>query len=65
MKNVPSSGSVECCAESVMFAPHSNRKLETAATIPGRSGQTTTSRAESVPDSNSVTISGIQHDLAF
>src|SRR5579884_2443047 len=45
MKKVPSSGSVECCAESVMFAPRSKRNVETAATIPGRSGQTTRRRS--------------------
>ena len=49
MKNVPPSGSVECCAESVMFAPRSNSQPETAATIPGRSGQTITSLAELSP----------------
>jgi hypothetical protein len=45
MKNKGSSGSVECWAESTMFAPRSKRKVETAATIPGRSGHAISRRA--------------------
>src|SRR5712691_1818784 len=39
MKKVPPPCSVECWSEWMMFAPRSNRKWETAATTPGRSGQ--------------------------
>ena len=45
MKKVPPAGSVECWSASRMFAPCSNRKRETAATMPGRSGQEISSRA--------------------
>src|SRR5947209_15712122 len=38
-KNVPPSGSVEYWSERTMLAPVSNRKRETLATMPGRSGQ--------------------------
>src|SRR5579859_7428863 len=38
MKKMPPPCSVECWLEWMMFAPRSNRKCETAATIPGRSG---------------------------
>ena len=43
-KNEPPSGSVEYWSDSMMFAPCSKRKRETAATIPGRSGHDTSSR---------------------
>jgi hypothetical protein len=45
MKNVPPSGSVEYWSEATMLAPRSNRKPETAATIPWRSGQVISRRA--------------------
>jgi len=38
MKNLPVSISLYCCA-SRMFCPLANRKVETADTMPGRSGQ--------------------------
>ncbi len=41
---MPPAGSVEYWSERVMFAPASKRKRETAATMPGRSGQETSSR---------------------
>src|SRR5580704_6811227 len=43
-KNVPPVGSEEYWCELSMFAPASARKRATAATIPTRSGQVTTSR---------------------
>src|SRR5215471_11809727 len=46
-KNVPPNGSVEYCCDSVMFAPLSNRNWDTAATMPGRSGQVISSRPTS------------------
>ena len=45
MKNRPPVGSVEYWWEETMFAPCSNRKPETAATIPGRSAQPISRRA--------------------
>ncbi len=45
MKNVPCSGWVEYWSELTMFAPCSNRKRDTAATIPGPSGQEINRRA--------------------
>src|SRR5689334_17289290 len=39
MKKVPCSGCVEYWSELTMFAPASNRKPDTAATMPGPSGQ--------------------------
>ena len=45
MKNVPPVGSVECWSASRMFAPCSNRKRDTAATIPRLSGHEISSRA--------------------
>lgn len=57
-KNVPPSGSLEYWPELTMFAPASARKLDTAATIPGRSGQETTSRVIGSAGSLAATISG-------
>ena len=48
MKKLPFSGCVEYWSELTMFAPCSNRKRETAATIPGPSGQEINSRAVSL-----------------
>jgi hypothetical protein len=45
MKKLPFWGSVEYWSELTMLAPCSNRKRETAATIPGPSGQEMSSRA--------------------
>jgi hypothetical protein len=45
MKKVPPSGSVECWSELRMFASWSERKPETAATMPCLSGHDTSSRA--------------------
>jgi hypothetical protein len=45
MKNVPCSGWVEYRSEVPMLAPRSNRKLDTAATIPGPSGKEMSRRA--------------------
>ena len=42
---LPPNGSVEYWSEATMLAPRSNRKDETAATIPARSGHETTRRA--------------------
>ena len=46
MKKRPPLGSDEYWWDETMFAPCSNRNLETAATIPGRSAQPISSRAE-------------------
>ena len=47
MKKCPPPAAVECWADSMMFAPRAARKPETAATIPGPSGQSISSRARS------------------
>ncbi len=44
IRNRPPIGSVECCADDVMFAPAAWRNDATAATIPGRSGHATRRR---------------------
>ena len=44
-KNLPPIASEEYWWEETMFAPRSNRNVETAATIPGRSAQPISSRA--------------------
>ena len=45
MKNLPPVGSEEYWWEETMFAPRSNRKPDTAATMPGRSAQPISRRA--------------------
>ena len=48
MKNEPPSGSVVCWSDSMMFAPRSATNRESAATIPGRSTQETSSRPDAL-----------------
>ena len=49
MKKRPPSGSSECWSEETMFAPCAKRKPDTAATMPGRSGQEISRRAQLAP----------------
>ena len=64
MKKRPPSGSVECCWELMMFAPWRCRKPETAATIPGWSGQEMSSRAVTTADPTGALESDARLDRA-